>query len=58
MITARHFEEGMKEIDETYNDELTKKLEMLKFMADTLDTLGYSAGTKIYREGRRNADTE
>ena len=54
MITARHFEEQMIEIDKEYNDEMTKKLEMLKLMADTLDSLGYSAGTKIYREGRNN----
>ena len=57
MITARQFEDGMKEINDTYNDEMTRKMEMLKLMADTLDTLGYSAGTKIYREGRSsNAD--
>lgn len=58
MITARHFEEMMIEIDQEYQDEMTKKLEMLKLMADTLDTLGYSAGTKIYREGSKNAEKE
>jgi len=44
----------MQEIDRSYNDENIKQFEMLKLMADTLDTLGYSAGTKIYREGRKN----
>ena len=39
MITARQFEDGMKEINETYNDEMTRKMEMLKLMADTLDKL-------------------
>ena len=58
MITARHFEEMMIEIDQDYQDEMTKKLEMLKLMADTLDTLGYSAGTKVYREGSKNAEKE
>lgn len=58
MITARHFEEMMIEIDQEYQDEMTKKLEMLKLMADTLDTLGYSAGTKVYREGSKNAEKE
>ena len=55
MITARHFEEMMIEIDHEYQDETIKQLEMLKLMADTLDTLGYSAGTKIYREGSKDA---
>jgi hypothetical protein len=54
MITPRYFEEQMQEIDSSYNDENIKQFEMLKLMADTLDTLGYSAGTKIYREGRKN----
>ena len=58
MITARHFEEMMIEIDQEYQDEMTKKLEMMKLMADTLDTLGYSAGTKVYREGSKNAEKE
>ena len=58
MITARHFEEMMTDIDNEYTDEMTKKLEMLKLMADTLDSLGYSAGTKIYREGRKDAKQE
>ena len=56
MITARHFEDQMREIDAQYTDEMTKKLEMLKLMADTLDSLGYSAGTKIYREGKKDAE--
>lgn len=58
MITPRHFEEQMIEIDKEYQDETIKQLEMLKLMADTLDTLGYSAGTKIYREGSKNAKQE
>ena len=58
MITARHFEDKMKEIAEEYqtNRETRERL-MMKLMADTLDAWGYSAGTKIYREACKNADT-
>ena len=53
MITARHFEDRMIEITEEYKDkpETMKEL-MSRLMADTLDCLGYSAGTNIYREVR------
>lgn len=51
MITPRQFEEKMKEIAEEYAEkpEVRKDL-ILSLMADTLDTQGYQAGTKIFRE--------
>ena len=58
MITARHFEDKMKEIAEEYetNRETRERL-MMKLMADALDSLGYEAGTRIYRGSCKNGDT-
>ena len=58
MITARQFEEGMLEIRENYwahRDSARMYDEACKLFSDTLDTLGYSAGTKVYKE-MRDAD--
>lgn len=49
MITPRYFEEYMLEIENAEKTKDTKILETLKLMADTLDTHGYAAGTKIAR---------
>lgn len=58
MITARHFEDRMIEIKTEYMDKPeTMKALMARLMADTLDCLGYSAGTRIYREVK-NAESE
>ena len=54
MITPRHFEEMMQEINDNTDNSYDRIHQMIKLMADTLDTLGYAAGTKIYRDGWKN----
>lgn len=49
MITPRHFEEFMQEIEYEQMDYKTKLNKVIKIMADTLDTLGYAAGANIAR---------
>lgn len=51
MITPRHFEEKVIELTTEYKDDPeTLKQLVLKLMADTLDTWGYEAGTKLIRD--------
>ena len=57
MITARHFEDQMQEILEEYKEKPDIMTDLMsRLMADALDCLGYSAGTKIYRERMKNAE--
>lgn len=57
MITARHFEDQMIELIEEYKDKPETMTDLMaRLMADTLDCLGYAAGTKIFRERMNYAE--
>lgn len=48
MITAAEFEQKMKEISEIKYDYQGRHIEADKLLCETLKSLGYDAGVKIY----------
>ena len=51
MITARHYEDFMKDLRDIYNMNPNEaKRQMDEINIETLSSLGYEAGAKIYSE--------
>ena len=56
IITPARFEDEMKKITSSVEGEPQKILRVVDLMLDTLDSLGYGAGIKLFRSEDKDDD--